>query len=309
MLQQTRVATVISYYARFVAEFPDVAHLAGADLDRVLALWSGLGYYARARNLHRAAGLILERHTGAFPRRFEDLMALPGVGRSSAAAIAAFAFGERRAILDGNVKRVFARCFGVEGFPGDKAVEADLWRRAEALLPARNIEAYTQALMDLGATVCTRHKPRCEACPLKRSCVALADGRTGELPAPRPRKAMPQRETVFLVLLRQGEVLLEKRPTVGIWGGLWCLPQMPDGENAKRYCAHHFGAEEVEVRALPAINHGFTHFKLRIHPKLVWVKRLAPRAEQPGRVWINLEDALQAALPAPVRALLRTLDR
>jgi A/G-specific adenine glycosylase len=305
MLQQTQVATVIPYYERFLARFPDLAALAAAPEDEVLALWSGLGYYSRARNLHRAAGVVMERHGGAFPRDAEAIAALPGVGRSTAAAIAAFAFGARGAILDGNVKRVLARLFGVKGFPGHRPVELKLWALAEALLPGDGIEAYTQALMDLGATLCTRSRPRCGDCPVAALCVARGEGRTAELPSPRPRRALPQRETAMLLLLRGGEILLEKRPATGIWGGLWCLPETDPAEDAAKVSRRRFGAELGEVRPLPALEHGFTHFRLRIHPRMAQVSALSGAAREPGLMWINLEDALGAALPAPVRRLIR----
>ncbi len=305
MLQQTQVATVIPYYRRFLARFPDLASLAAAPEDEVLALWSGLGYYSRGRNLRRAAQQVTERHGGAFPREAEAIAALPGIGRSTAAAIAAFAFGKRGAILDGNVKRVLARCFGVEGFPGERRVGDRLWALAESLLPERGIGRYTQALMDLGATLCTRGTPRCGDCPLGDRCVAHKEGRVGQLPSPRPRRTLPRRETAMLLLLRRGEILLEKRPPAGIWGGLWCLPETDPGEDAARAARERYGTEVEEVRALPALEHGFTHFRLRIHPRLARVASLRGAAREPGQMWINLEDALGAALPAPVRRLIR----
>ena len=186
-------------------------------------------------------------------------------------------------------------------------METDLWRRAEMLLPTRRIETYTQALMDLGAAVCTRRNFRCGDCPVRTGCVAFRTGRVDELPAPKPRKAVPQKEAAFLVLLRQGEVLLEKRPPAGIWGGLWCLPETPVGEDAAGYCAQRLGMETANIRLLAPFDHAFTHFKLRIHPKVMRVRRIAPRAEQSGRLWLSLEDALQAAVPAPVKKLLRAL--
>ncbi|HET9699682.1 MAG TPA: A/G-specific adenine glycosylase [Burkholderiales bacterium] len=305
MLQQTQVSTVIPYYRRFRERFPDLASLAAATEDEVLALWSGLGYYSRARNLRRAAQLVLERHGGAFPRDPRAIAALPGIGRSTAAAIAAFAWGTRGAILDGNVRRVLARCFGVEGFPGIRAVELRLWTLAEALLPDEGIEAYTQALMDLGATLCTRSGPRCGACPVAALCVARREGRTAGLPSPRPRRALPQRETAMLLLLRGGEILLEKRPAAGVWGGLWCLPETDPAEDAAEASLRRFGAKLAGVRSLPVLEHGFTHFRLRIHPRMARVSALGGTAREPGLMWINLDDALGAALPAPVRKLIR----
>ena len=306
MLQQTQVAAVIPYYERFLARFPDLTGLAAASEDDVLALWSGLGYYSRARNLHRAAQAIAAEHGGRFPRDFEAVLALPGIGRSTAAAICVFAFGARRAILDGNVKRVFARCFGIAGFPGDTAVAAALWARADSLVPAKNVEAYTQGLMDLGAGVCTRTKPRCSECPLAASCVARKEDAVTRYPSPRPRKARPQRATRMLVLLHAGQVLLEKRPPRGIWGGLWSLPELAAEEDAVAVCRARFGAQGAQPVALSPVAHGFTHFDLDITPLRVAVRRVDPQAV-PGTLWLPLAEAEGAALPAPVRRILQAL--
>jgi A/G-specific adenine glycosylase len=291
MLQQTQVATVIPYYRRFLARFPDVKVLAQATLEDVLTLWSGLGYYSRARSLHAAAQAIVASHRGRFPRRREALEALPGLGRSTAAAIAVFAFGEREAILDGNVKRVLARHFAVRGFPGDKRIEKRLWALAESALPAKKIEAYTQGLMDLGAEVCTRKRPACGACPLSGTCKACASGKQEAYPQPRPRRQRPVKKTSMLLLVREGEVLLEKRPPTGIWGGLWCLPE----------------GEEVTGKKLPVLRHEFTHFTLDITPVLGVLESASPVTAEPGQVWLSVEDAIGAAVPAPVRKLLAGL--
>jgi A/G-specific adenine glycosylase len=307
MLQQTQVATVIPYYRRFLERFPTVTALAAATEDDVLALWSGLGYYSRGRNLHRAARIIVTEHGGRFPGTLEALMTLPGIGRSTAAAIFVFAFGGRAAILDGNVKRVLARLRGIEGYPGDPAVAARLWRDAEALLPGNNLVAYTQGLMDLGATVCTRRNPRCNVCPVSTLCVALASDRVSALPTPKPRKTLPQRCTLMLVLQRAGEILLEKRPPAGIWGGLWCFPEEDADTDPVAACARRFGAKVLPEAMLPMIAHGFTHFRLDILPQPVVVKRWPPQAEETGRLWISPEDALQVALPAPVRGIVERL--
>jgi len=306
MLQQTQVAAVIPYYRRFLARFRDLRSLAAAPLDDVLALWSGLGYYARARSLHRAAGVIADQHRGRFPRDVDAIRALPGIGRSTAAAISVFAFGGRHAILDGNVKRLFARLFGIRGWPGDARTEARLWRAAERELPQRGVETYTQGLMDLGATVCTRSKPCCGDCPLRRDCVALARGMVARLPAPRPRKALPQRSTRMLVLMHAGQVLLEKRAPSGIWGGMWSLPEAAPRDDLGALCAQRYGAQVAACEPLPAIAHGFTHFKLAIEPQRVRVARVASNAV-PGAMWLPLEDALGAAIPAPVRRILSAL--
>ncbi len=307
MLQQTQVSAVIPFFLRFIARFPRIAAVAAAHEDDVLALWSGLGYYARARNLHRAAQLMVERHAGEFPRTFEDIVALPGIGRSTAGAIAVFAFGARHAILDGNVRRVLARCFGIEGFPGERKVENQLWAQAEVLLPETEIEAYTQGLMDLGATVCTRRRPACGACPLRGDCVAAREDRTSALPSPRPRKALPEKATVMLILRRGREVLLEKRPAPGIWGGLWSFPEVGEIDDARRVSQQRFGAVVSTDGALPGVRHGFTHFALTITPALLRVEQMEGRVQEPGLIWLTLEDAMGAAVPAPVREILRRL--
>ena len=307
MLQQTQVAAVIPYYLRFLVRFPDIATLAGAPQDEVLRLWSGLGYYSRARNLQRAAQLVQERHCGAFPRALDDIEALPGVGRSTAAAIAAFAYGTRAAILDGNVKRVLARHFAVAGFPGEKRVENHLWQLAEEQLPPRAIGRYTQAIMDLGATLCTRAKPACADCPLATSCQALALARVGDFPAPRPAKTVPTRATHMLLLLRNGELLLEKRPPSGIWGGMWSLPELADRARVRDHCRSNYGCSIAAPQALAPLAHGFTHFKLQIQPLLCQVEKLTPAAREPGQIWLSLEEAHGAAIPVPVRKLIERL--
>jgi A/G-specific adenine glycosylase len=307
MLQQTQVTTVVPYYTRFVAEFPDVATLAAAPLARVLEHWSGLGYYRRAHHLHAAAKAIVERHGGAFPRDAHAIATLPGIGRSTAAAIAAFAFGARGAILDGNVRRVLARHRGIAGYPGANDVEQALWQQAEGLLPERDIEAYTQALMDLGATICTRAAPRCGDCPVATDCIALREGRIAELPSPRPRKPLPQRRVRVLLIERAGAILFERRPAAGIWAGLWSLPEIAVDDDVAQQCKARFATDVDAGEALAPIEHGFTHFRLTIHPQRVFVRKWPARAEAPGRLWLTRDDALAAALPAPIKALLRGL--
>ena len=301
MLQQTQVSAVIPYYERFLKRFPTVAALAAASEDEVLQLWSGPGYYARGRNLHAAAKLIA---ASGFPETSEGIEKLPGVGRSTAAAIAAFAFGERAAILDGNVKRVLARYFAVEGWPGEKAVEAALWERANSLLPGKGIETYTQALMDLGATICTR-TPRCEACPVRNDCKARKHSLTDRIPAPRPQKALPQKAVTWLVLRRGNEILLQKRPSSGIWGGLWSFPEAP-AKDVEGYCRLALGCEILARKELETLEHGFTHFRLRIHP-LELAVRPKIAARDGGGMWIDLDDAHGAAIPTPVRTLIGRL--
>lgn len=312
MLQQTQVSTVIPYYAKFLARFPDVAALAAAPVDDVMALWAGLGYYTRARNLHRCAQAVVERHGGAFPASVDELAELPGIGRSTAAAIASFAFGARATILDGNVKRVLARVFGVEGFPGEKKVENAMWTLAESLLPSNasddEVSAYTQGLMDLGATLCVRGKPDCLRCPFAADCVANLTGRQRELPTARPKKAVPTRRTWMLVLRDGDAVMLEKRPPSGIWGGLWSLPEAAD-EAALATRAREFGGDGA-VSPLAPLTHVFTHFKLEIEPRLAEFDRgvgdLAALRDA-DTAWVSVSDLDSFGVPAPVRKLLESL--
>ena len=307
MLQQTQVATVTPYYQRFLRRFPNLKSLAAAPLDDVLALWSGLGYYSRARNLHLAAQIVVAQHRGRFPREYETVLALPGIGPSTAAAICVFAFGARHAILDGNVKRLLARCFGISGYPGNARVAERLWHEAQRQLPAQDVEAYTQGLMDLGATVCTRGKPRCGACPVAALCVARACGTIATLPTPRPRKSLPQRCIQMLVMLDAGQVLLEKRAASGIWGGMWSFPEAEPGSDVGALCAQRFGVDVKAHMALQTVAHSFTHFKLDIEPQRLAVARIAPHVAAPGIIWLPLEEALGAAIPAPVRRILAAL--
>ncbi len=304
MLQQTQVATVIPYFHRFIAAFPTIAELAAAREEQVLACWSGLGYYARGRNLHKAAQIIVEKFKGDFPRKFDDIIELPGIGRSTAAAICALAFHERRAILDGNVKRVLTRYCGIEGWKGEKKVEERLWQEAEVQLPESGIAAYTQALMDMGATVCTRSKPKCILCPVQADCFALQTERIAELPTPRPKKTVPERNAVFLLLMFGNDILLEKRPGSGIWGGLWCPPQF-DTEKAARDWFVRNGMDARAGERLEPFIHIFTHFKLHITPLKIELARKPLRVEQGGRVWLDAGEALGAAIPAPVRKILK----
>jgi A/G-specific adenine glycosylase len=307
MLQQTQVAAVIPYYVRFLQRFPDVFALANAEVDDVLALWSGLGYYARGRNLHRAARQIRDRHVGVFPDALDGVVKLPGIGPSTAAAICVFAYGARHPILDGNVKRVLARHQGIAGYPGEAAVQARLWERAWELLPDRDLEPYTQGLMDLGAGDCSRTRPRCAACPVHVDCIAYQEHRTQELPAPRPRKVLPQRETRFVVMLDEDRVLLEKRPAPGIWGAMWCFPEA--AEDTVQVRAAAFALDVGEMIRLPPIEHGFTHYRLRIYPVLVRVKRSRAVLHEPRTMWVNAQSALSYAIPTPVRRLLELLAR
>ncbi len=299
MLQQTQVTTVIPYYQRFLDSFPEVAALAAAPIDRVIEHWAGLGYYARARNLHRCAQRIVAEHGGEFPQTAEQLAEMPGIGRSTAAAIAAFAFGQRSAILDGNVKRVLCRQFGIAGFPGATAVDRKLWQLAESLLPERDIAAYTQGLMDLGATCCTRSRPNCPVCPVAEACIARRDQRQAELPTARPRPTIPERESSFVLFSDGQRLLLERRPPTGLWGGLLVPPEGSPEEAAAR-----LGLLIREQRAMAPLKHAFTHFRLTLRPVLCLVERQNAVAEA-GREWLEIARAADAGVPTPIRKLLR----
>ncbi|HUP91786.1 MAG TPA: A/G-specific adenine glycosylase [Solimonas sp.] len=307
MLQQTQVATVVPYFERFLARFPSVSELAQAKLDDVLHLWAGLGYYARARNLHRCAQAIVAQHGGEFPRTLEEMQALPGIGRSTAAAILAQAFGQRHAILDGNVRRVLARHGAVEGWTAQPAVQRALWALAEKHLPEARLADYTQAIMDLGATVCLARKPLCTQCPLGADCVALQQDRVAELPSPRPRRARARRTTLMLLLENaRGEILLERRPPAGVWGGLWCLPMADAGADWRGVCRTRFGCDAAQATQLPEFRHVFTHFDLDILPLRVRVGSAA--AADAATCWTTIGAPPAVGVPAPVRRLLQSLQ-
>jgi len=307
MLQQTQVTTALAYYQRFIERYPDVAALAAAPLDDVLASWSGLGYYSRARHLHRCAQTIVGEHGGSFPRSSAELAQLPGIGRSTAAAIAAFCFDERAAILDGNVKRVLARHLGFESDLSEASAQRELWAHAESLLPAAaQMARYTQGLMDLGALVCLPRQPRCEACPLAPTCVARRSGRTAELPLKSRRLRRGERSHTLLWLRHRGEVLLVRRPERGVWAGLWSLPEFSDLDSALSATAPWRGKGQV----LPVIRHALTHFDWHLQPlrcelpaRLAAATRDAIASHLSGR-WVADADALRMSLPAPVRQLL-----
>ena len=307
MLQQTQVATVIPYYERFVARFPTLSALADASADDVLAHWSGLGYYARARNLHLGAQRVRDEFGGQFPRDIETVGGLPGIGRSTAGAILAQAFGERHAILDGNAKRMLARHEGIAGWPGKSAVAAALWDAAERHTPTRSVADYTQAIMDLGATLCTRSKPRCAACPVAADCVARAQGAQADYPGRKPPKLRPLRSTTMLLAVVGDAVYLERRPPSGIWGGLWSLPEL-DGAAAGDWCRERLGAPARALRFWPVLRHGFSHYELDITPVLVELERALPAVADTGdALWYRLQDAPPGGIAAPVRKLLDTL--
>ena len=306
MLQQTQVATVIPYYHRFLARFPTIESLAQAALESVLELWSGLGYYARARNLHRCAQAIVFEYGGQWPKEAQQIATLPGIGRSTAAAISAFAFGARSASLDGNVKRVLARCFAIEGFPGAAATEKEMWLLAESLLPEHDIAAYTQGLMDLGSSLCTRRKPFCVACPMYAFCLARRHGRQAELPVARPRKLLPERKVTMFILCDGRKILLERRPPAGIWGGMLALPELPENSagGAAEFVLQH-GCQLLERKELPALKHTFSHFHLCIQPVVCYVERHISHVAEAKWEWLDLDSVGSAALPTPVRTLLR----
>lgn len=310
MLQQTRVHTVIPYFQRFMAEFPDLLALADAAPDRVLHLWSGLGYYARARNLHKAARYIRDQHGGHFPEQFDAVQSLPGVGRSTAGAILSLACGQRHAILDGNVKRVLARFFAVEGWPGRADVLRTLWDLAEGLMPLQEVAAYNQAMMDLGATVCTRTRAACERCPLQDDCQAYQGHRVQELPSPKPRRDLPARDVQMLLLVNQdGEVYLEQRPPSGIWGGLWSFPEFRDQAEMQAWCDRHGVADGVEHPDWEVVRHTFSHFHLDITPHIRHLQNPQTSVMEAGQgIWYNTRQPPPLGLAAPVQRLIARLQ-
>lgn len=306
MLQQTQVATVIPYFQRFVERFPDIHSLAAASSDEVMRYWAGLGYYSRARNLHAAATTV---STQGFPRTLEGMMSLPGVGRSTAGAILAIAFGERHTILDGNCKRVYARHRGIVGWTGDAKVAEALWGVAEELTPRERVADYTQAIMDLGATVCTRNKPRCDACPVHEDCVARVQGAVAAIPGARPRRVRPLRSTQVLVIESGNrEVLLELRPPKGIWGGLWSLPEAAEETDVGTVVRERFGFEVWGANTLAPIRHQFTHFTLDMTPVHVRTREGSGKDSQCDARWVRLDALSEVGLPAPVTRILAMLE-
>jgi A/G-specific adenine glycosylase len=308
MLQQTQVATAIPYYERFMQRFADVAALAAAPLDEVLHLWTGLGYYARARNLHRAAQVVVSEFAGEFPTTHAELNALPGIGRSTASAILALSRDERHAILDGNVKRVLARYFAIAGYPGEKRIETQLWLLAAACTPHTRIADYTQAIMDLGATLCTRSKPRCGECPVRGHCLAYAQGLQATLPTRKPKVTRPQREAFALVARNaEGALLLEQRPPAGLWGGLWVCPQFDTRVAMQDWIDAHL-RHDGTVQTLPTIDHAFTHFDLRLQPTLLTAAMpLATVADSASLRWYDPKSPARIGLAKPVLDILKAL--
>lgn len=309
MLQQTQVATVIPYFERFMQRFPTVAELAEAAQDEVLHLWTGLGYYSRARNLHASAAMVAEQFDGRFPDDVEQLQLLPGVGRSTAGAIAAIAYQQPAAILDGNVKRVLARYFAIDGWPGRSDVLKQLWKHAELLTPANRVQDYTQAMMDLGATLCTRSKPRCSECPLAADCCALAQGETTRYPGKKPRKTLPVRESRMLIIENQrGEVLLRKRTGSGVWNGLWIFPELENDTAAEHYCTDTLGTQVLGSDPWPGLRHSFSHYHLDIEPLHIQVRASDHQTMEAGQVlWYNRHQPQAIGLAAPVKKLIERL--
>ena len=313
MLQQTQVTTVIPFYERFIRRFPDVVTLARARVDTVLSYWTGLGYYARARNLHRAAKIILQEYDGVFPNEFESVLALPGIGKSTAGAILSLASDQRHPILDGNVRRVLARYFAVAGEISRGETEAALWQHAAAVLPksAALAAPFNQAMMDLGALVCTRSRPQCGVCPLVRNCQGNALGTPTAFPVRSRKRVRPIREVTFIILRdSSGRVLLERRPVSGIWGGLWGFPECSSGETPVHWCQRRFHIRTTRSKALPVMNHGFTHYVLKIHPQTLWVSdAVGAKIGGKDRVWITPGAPGRRGLAAPVKQLLEQLDK
>jgi A/G-specific adenine glycosylase len=304
MLQQTQVATVIPYFNAFMDRFPTVEALAEADIDDVLRYWAGLGYYARARNLHKAALIIVER--GRFPDTIEELQQLPGIGPSTAGAIMSIAYGRSHPILDGNVRRVLARYRAVPGWPGDAKVSRRLWELSRALTPEYRAADYTQAIMDLGATVCTRGRPACGTCPVNADCLAFGTGRVADFPEPKPAKALPVKRRTFLLLTdRRRQVFLQKRPPAGIWGGLWCLPEFENSEQALAWCLQRH-IPVIEQYAMDGRRHTFSHYHLDFTPLAVLTDGGAGGVGESGNAgWHPIESAVRLGLAAPIKQLLK----
>jgi len=309
MLQQTQVNTVIPYYQRFMQHFPNVQTLAAASLDEVLHYWTGLGYYARARNLHRAAQQIDTDYASELPTDLESVMRLPGIGRSTAGAIFALAHGQRYPILDGNAKRVLCRYYALDGWPSEAKVAEELWRLAEKNTPTQRVAAYTQAIMDLGATICTRSRPQCKLCPFDHDCMAHKNGQETAYPTPKPRKTLPIKATTFIMLQNPlGEVLLQKRPTEGIWGGLWSFPECPTAADIPAWCQQHLNNAAQKCYTWRPLRHTFTHFHLNITPVLIPIKAEACQTVAlKDTIWYNTSQPTPLGLAAPVVRLLALL--
>lgn len=309
MLQQTQVKTVIPYFERFMGRFPDIKALSNADEDEVLHHWSGLGYYARSRNLHKAAKIIVEKYNGIFPEEIETLIALPGIGRSTAGAILSLSLNQRQPILDGNVKRVLTRYQGITGWPGERKIENRLWLIADELTPTKDVAAYNQAIMDLGASLCSRSRPDCVQCPLMSGCFAYRNGQQSALPARKKKKTLPIRQTIFTIIENgKGEILLEKRPPVGIWGGLWSFPECPVDENISRWIKKQFGSSVSSLKEQSTLRHTFSHFHLDILPVRAKLKNGSIAVRDNGNIfWYKPESDPRLGMAAPVARILQAI--
>lgn len=310
MLQQTQVATVIPYYQKFMESFPTIPALAKAEEDEVLHHWTGLGYYARARNLHKTAKLITEKYQGEFPEDIEDVIALPGIGRSTAGAILSLSRKKHHAILDGNVKRVLARCYLVEGHNGQSKYEKSLWPIADVLTPKKGVELYNQAMMDIGATICTRSSPKCENCPIQSSCIAYATNEQANYPQKKPKKVTPEKSTFIIIPKLGNQVLMEKRPPAGIWGGLWCFYETSDLKNIEQLL-ETLHLKELTREALPSFRHTFSHFHLDITPIIVDVEQQEAKevSDQKSEQWYDLHQNVEVGLAASTKKLIKLLEQ
>ena len=310
MLQQTQVSTVIYYYQRFIEKFSSITLLSKAPLDDVLNLWSGLGYYARARNLHRCAQIISQDYQADFPNEVSELIQLPGIGRSTAGAIISFSMNKRGVILDGNVKRVLTRYYAIAEDVNQKSINQKLWEMADQLTPLQNFAEYNQAIMDLGATVCTRRNPACPICPVQSQCQAYQRHHPHNFPQrKKSAKARVKKSTCMLIIQNhKGSILLLKRPPIGIWGGLWSLPECEMGEDIKTWCIRQWSLEARQVQNLPALSHTFSHFDLTIYPILIQVKEIHGNIMEAGlQIWYDLSEAMPGGVAAPVSKLLKKI--
>lgn len=310
MLQQTQVDTVIPYFHRFINKFPTVIDLASAPLDAVLYLWSGLGYYARARNLHRAAQIIVEQYQGEFPNTLENLQALPGIGRSTAGAILSFAFQQAVAILDGNVKRVFARLHAIKDDLKKTAALKQLWQLVEYYLPSQQAAQYNQALMDLGALICTPRKPECQICPLLNNCIAYKKNLVESIPLAKAKRKLPVYKTHLIIFINdKKQIMLERRPPLGIWGGLWCFPQCDPNEHIEKWCQQQYGFNAIEIQRQQQFQHSFTHFHYLITPICVNVTNSQIMIRDDNKIaWVDLKQPLNKGVAKPVEKILSNLD-
>jgi A/G-specific adenine glycosylase len=308
MLQQTQVSTVVNYYQRFMQAFPSIKSLAEANIDQVLHYWAGLGYYARGRNLHKAARQIMENHNGTFPENFDDILSLPGVGKSTAGAILSLAFKQRQAILDGNVKRVLGRFHAISGWPGDKKIENQLWKLANSNTPESKVAEYTQAIMDLGATLCTRSNPQCSACPQQKFCTAHQLGKAVEFPGKKPKKDIPEKHVRLLLILNENnQPLIVKRPPVGIWGGLWSLPECNIEQDPSAWCSDKLGYAVKHIKELPDCQHAFTHFKLTMKPSILQIQSPSQIQESNNR-WYQPNAVEKIGFPTPIKNILHAFQ-